>query len=174
ARLVEQRGLHGNLTLQVFEVLHRPLGLVGDDLVAGAVVAQAFAERDMDIDRQALGVGRCVTCPGGSLIIIHREGLMKLRRGRIGGVARAGPVILLDQGTIEADFLRHWGLLPSSRIPVKCTASSLRLHGRGRPLRLSAAHADARPASLQGLSRSPNMIEWACSSLTATTTPWRG
>src|SRR3546814_10111154 len=46
ARTIEQFALHGNLALEVFEVLDGALGLVGDDLVAGAVIAKALAERN--------------------------------------------------------------------------------------------------------------------------------
>ena len=139
AGFVEQRRLHGDLALEVFQVLYRPLGLVGDDLVAGAVIAQALAERDVDIHRQALGFGGGVAGFGSGLIVIHGERLMKLRRGRVRGITRARPVVFLDQGPVEADFLRHYGVSPSSRICVKCTASSGALHGARRGLRLRAA-----------------------------------
>ena len=51
ARTIEQFALHGDFALEVFEVLDGAFGLVGDDLVAGAVVAKALAERNVDVHR---------------------------------------------------------------------------------------------------------------------------
>ncbi len=55
ARPVEQRRLQGDLALEILQVLHGAVGLLGDDLVAGAVVAEALAERDVDVHRERLG-----------------------------------------------------------------------------------------------------------------------
>ena len=108
ARAVEQRRLHGDLALEVVEVLDRAMGLLGDDLVAGAVVAKALAERDMDIQRQRLGRGGLITGLGGRVIVIHGKRLMELRRRGIGGVAWPRTVIFLDQRAIETQRLIHF------------------------------------------------------------------
>ncbi|MNL74278.1 hypothetical protein D3C87_1998920 [compost metagenome] len=51
ARAVEQLRLHGDLAFEIGQVLHRAVGLLSDDLVAGAVVAEALTKRDVDIQR---------------------------------------------------------------------------------------------------------------------------
>ena len=108
ARAVEQRRLHGDLALEVVEVLDRAMGLLGDDLVAGTVIAKALAERDMNIQRQRLGRGSLVAGPCGRLVIVQGKSLMELRRGRIGGIARPRMIILLDQRAIETQRLIHF------------------------------------------------------------------
>ncbi len=107
ARAVEQRTLHGDLALEVLEVLDGALGLVGDDLVAGAVVAQALAERDVDVHRQRLGRLRLIAARSGSAVVVLGEGLMELRGSRVGRVAWTGTVVFLDQGPVEARQLVH-------------------------------------------------------------------
>ncbi len=107
ARTVEQFALHGDLALEVFEVLDGALGLVGDDLVAGAVIAKALAERNVDVYRQRLGrLCLIAACSGGTVIILG-EGLVKLGGRGVGGVARTWTVVFLDQGAVEARQLVH-------------------------------------------------------------------
>ncbi|MNP05783.1 hypothetical protein D3C76_977430 [compost metagenome] len=86
------------------------MGLLGDDLVAGAVVAEALAERDVNVDRQLLG-RRPVAPRDGLPVVVHGKGLVELWGGRIRGIARAGPIVFLDQGAIEAQRLSHPGYL---------------------------------------------------------------
>ena len=50
--LAAMLGMHGDFAAQIVEVLRRFLVMLGDDLVAGAVVAQRLAERHMDIKGQ--------------------------------------------------------------------------------------------------------------------------
>ena len=110
ARAVEQGRLHGDLALEVLQVLHGAVGLLGDDLVARAVVAEALAERDMDVHRERLGralVAAMVAALGGRAIVVGGEGAMELRRGGIGGIARAGTVVLLHQRAVETHRFGH-------------------------------------------------------------------
>ena len=80
-----------------------------NDLVAGAVIAEAFAERDMDVHRQRLGRRGLVGFLRSAAVIIHGKGLMKLRGSGVGGIARTGTVIFLDQGAVKARRLVHVG-----------------------------------------------------------------
>ena len=107
ARAVEERGLHPDLALEVIEVLDGAIGLVSNDLVAGAVVAKAFAERDMDVHRQRLERRGLVGFLRSAAVIIYGKGLMKLRGSGVGGIARTGTVIFLDQGAVKARRLVH-------------------------------------------------------------------
>ncbi len=107
ARVIEQGRLHLDFTLEVLEVLDGTLGLVGDDLVAGAVVAKALAERNVDVHRQRLGGRGLVGFPCGAAIVIDGEGLMELRCGGVGGIARTWTVVFLDQGAVKARRLVH-------------------------------------------------------------------
>ena len=105
--IIKQRPLHGNFVLEPVQILCRTLMVVGDDLVAGAVVAQAFAERDMHIGRQRLGRRGPVAALGGGTVVILGEGGLKLRRGGIGRIARSRSVIFLDQGANERQGVVH-------------------------------------------------------------------
>ncbi|MCY1439972.1 hypothetical protein D9M71_562260 [compost metagenome] len=107
ATAIEQRPLHGDFTLQVRQVLGRAMGLAGDDLVAGAVVAKALAERNVNVGRQRLGARRLIAGMRRLQVIIDGEGLMELRRGGIGSIAWPRPVVLLDQGAVEIKGRHH-------------------------------------------------------------------
>ncbi|MNS94229.1 hypothetical protein D3C72_1284410 [compost metagenome] len=88
----------------LFQVVEVGVGaalVLGDDLVAAAVVADGVAERDMHVQRDA-----AMVCPNGALrqamfIIIHPETGVKTVGGRIGGVTRTGPFQCFDQGPVE-------------------------------------------------------------------------
>src|SRR5471032_1058180 len=99
----EQAALHVDFLLQVAEV-GGGLGVVlGDDLVAAAVVADGVAERDVDVQRQ------------GPLAAAHAQAGHRLQElavaevrleavgRRIRGVARAGLAQLADDGGVEFD-----------------------------------------------------------------------
>ncbi|MNT01588.1 hypothetical protein D3C72_1360600 [compost metagenome] len=101
AAAIKQRPLQGNFTLEVAQVLGCAMGFAGNDLVAGAVVTQALAERNVDVRRQGLGHLRLITGLHGVQVVIERKGLMKLGRGGIGGVARPRTIVFLDQGAVE-------------------------------------------------------------------------
>jgi hypothetical protein len=103
ARAVEQGRLHHDFTFEVRQVFDGPMGFPGNDFVAGAVVAKALAERNMDIHRQRLGHRRQVAVGGRTLIVVDGKRLMKLWCRRVRGIARPGAVILFDQGSIEIE-----------------------------------------------------------------------
>ncbi|MNG09759.1 hypothetical protein D3C84_931900 [compost metagenome] len=131
ATALEQRALQGNLTLQVAQVLGRAMGLAGDDLVAGAVIAKALAKRDMDIGRQRLGPRRLVAGLHGLQVVIDGEGRVKLRRGRVRGIARPWTVVLFHQGAVE---FKGWHRDRPIADGGKAPGCSVRTAGRWHPL----------------------------------------
>jgi hypothetical protein len=95
----EVTGPELDLGVEQLQVFGPALMVLGDDLVAGAVVAQRLAERHMDIDRQRSGLAR-------TLVTLHQRrlvlcGSMRLdeaiRRG-IAGVARPRRPEAVQQG----------------------------------------------------------------------------
>src|SRR5690606_38967021 len=64
-------------------------------------------ERNVDVHRQWLGRRGLVGFPRGAAIVIDGEGLMKLRSGGVGGIARTRAVVFLDQGAVKARRLVH-------------------------------------------------------------------
>ncbi|MNF71640.1 hypothetical protein D3C84_535960 [compost metagenome] len=122
---VEQGRLHGDLALEVAQVLHGALGLAGDNLVAGAVVTKALAERNVDVGGQRLGHGQLIAGLHRLPIVVDRKGLMELRRRGIGGVARPRTVIFADQGTIEIKDRHH----------DRSTLEGMNAPGGSRPVR---------------------------------------
>ena len=86
----QRRGHEVHLDLQCGQIGQGALVVAGDDLVAGAVVAELLAEGDVDVDRQRLG-GAAL---GQRLQMLGRlVGLDETVGGRVGGVARAGHVV---------------------------------------------------------------------------------
>ncbi len=84
-----------DLALQRFQVRCGPRVVLRDDLVAGAVVADRFAERNVHVDGQRRGRAALVGAaafgePG--FQVARAEGFVEAVGGRIGGVARPGPV----------------------------------------------------------------------------------
>lgn len=128
ARAVEQAGLQGNFALEVGQVLGGAVGLAGDDLVAGAVITKALAERDVDVHRQRLGHRGLVAALGGLAIFVHGERRVKLRRGGIRRVARPWAIVFFDQGAIESGGSVHEGFNFSKEFwPALSGAGSNRL-----------------------------------------------
>ena len=84
-------------------ILLHALSVVRDDLVAGAVVAKRFAERNMYVQRERSA--RAVAGPSVLAVVVGCERFFKLESRRIRRIARPTAVIALDKLLIEADFL---------------------------------------------------------------------
>ena len=90
---VAQAQMHGvqvDLAAQVAQVIGRPAVVPGDDLVAGAVVAQRFAERNVHVQRKRQRQGRRAGPALGErlLVVGGAESLDEAVGGRVGRVAR--------------------------------------------------------------------------------------
>ena len=90
---------------QALQVGLGPAAILGDDLVAGAVVADVGAERDVHIERQL-----ALLPPAefkGSNEIGRGDAIMELDCGGIGGVTRTGVVITSNQLRVPAYGVEH-------------------------------------------------------------------
>ncbi|MNN40066.1 hypothetical protein D3C81_1541260 [compost metagenome] len=82
--------------------------VLGDDLVAAAVVADVRAERQVHVERQrAFGLG---TVAQGVLEVERPDTVVELHGGGIGGVTRPGQIVATDQVGIPADGVEHAGI----------------------------------------------------------------
>jgi len=85
--------LQRHFALQVVEVFDRPMLVAGNDLVASAVIAERFAERQVDVERQ-----RAPVHPGGGPlvdgldIVVRSEGIHESICRRVRGITRTGDV----------------------------------------------------------------------------------
>ncbi|MNV79895.1 hypothetical protein D3C71_1734660 [compost metagenome] len=104
-------------SLQIVQVFVGALGVPGDDLVAGAVVAQRFAERNVHIQRQRPRLGRCALAALGQRqgVVLLAKGLDKAVGGGERGIARARHVEALQQ--LGGDC-GHGGIFPWARDPL--------------------------------------------------------
>ncbi len=100
---VEETGLHVDLAVQTLQVRRGAATVLGHDLIAGTVVADRVAERQMEIQRQGASVG--VAARSGLAVLGLAEAFVELHRRRIRGIAWAGAVIAADQFGIETDIL---------------------------------------------------------------------
>lgn len=99
AGVIKQRCLAADVEFEVAQVF-AGLGVVaGDDFVAAAVVADVFAEGDVDVEGEVAAFG--VACAQGSFVVGGGEALVELHGGGVGGVARAGNAVFLDEGFVE-------------------------------------------------------------------------
>jgi hypothetical protein len=90
--------------LQVLDILGRSAMVAGDDLVAAAVVAEAVAERQVNVDRQGQAGGADVALGEPLPELRLAERLDEPVGGRIGGIARAARVVLADQHRVDHQF----------------------------------------------------------------------
>jgi len=111
-RAAECIGIQGDLGVQRVQVLTGALVVLGDDLVAGAVVAQRLAERDVNVHRQ-----RRVRTHDGTLgaLVQHAQAVMGTKGfdetvcGGVGGVAGAGGIEFAQQICRQDGFPRPGG-----------------------------------------------------------------
>jgi hypothetical protein len=99
----EQAALHLDFALQVGQVSSGLLAVFGDDLVAGAVVADRVAERDVDVQRERARVAAGAAVGHRMQVVAVAEAVREAVGGRVGGIARAGLAEAGDQAGIEVD-----------------------------------------------------------------------
>ena len=99
AAFADQVGVQGQFQRQVAQVLGRTAVVLGDDLVAGAVVAQGRAEGNMHIERQRLRPRALLVkaLDQRALVVLVAKGLHEPVCGGVRGVARARDVKFLEQ-----------------------------------------------------------------------------
>ena len=92
-----------DLAADVPDVLGAAAVVLGDDLVAGAVVADGVAERHVDVQRQRLRVQRVALVARVQRVdvVLGPEAVVKAVGGRVGRVAGAEQVVLLHQRGVE-------------------------------------------------------------------------
>ena len=99
---IEQFALQAHLLDQVLDVGICAVLMAGDDLVAAAVIAKRVTEWHMDIDRQRLGLGIIAVAGQRQAPVVRlAEAVVELDGRWIRGVARAPPVVTLDQVEVE-------------------------------------------------------------------------
>ncbi len=90
-----------DLAADVLDVLGRAPVVLGDDLVARAVVADRVAERDVHVQRQRRG-GPLVVARGERVdVVLGLDAGVKAISSGVRGVARTEPVVFLHQGGVE-------------------------------------------------------------------------
>jgi hypothetical protein len=104
----KQLALHRDFTLEVIEVGGGPFVFARDDLVAGAVVADAVAERNVHVQRQRASAALASGCHGGQIVVGAEPGIKAIGSG-IRGIARPGLAQPGQQRTIELGGGKHNG-----------------------------------------------------------------
>ncbi|MNO66943.1 hypothetical protein D3C76_577430 [compost metagenome] len=87
------------------EVGRAASAILGDDLVAGAVVADVGAEGDVYIQRQ--GARSPAAVAQGVQHVEGSDSFVELHSGRVGGIARACQVIAADKICVPAYVVEH-------------------------------------------------------------------
>ncbi|MNC33678.1 hypothetical protein D3C75_820820 [compost metagenome] len=104
---VEVAGDQLDFLLQALQVGRGAAAVLGDDLVAGAVVADVGAERHVHIERQRPNGPAAVT--QGVQQVEGADFAVQLHCGWIGGVAWAGQVVATDQVGVPTECVEHVG-----------------------------------------------------------------
>jgi hypothetical protein len=104
-----------DLAAEVTDVLRRAPVILGDDLVAGAVVADRVAERDVHVQRQRGLRPLVVACVERVDVVLGGDAGMETVGSGIRGVARTEPVVFLHQGGVEDEVGSGGGGHGSSR-----------------------------------------------------------
>ncbi len=99
---IEQGGDAVDLRVQHLQIMRATTLVAGDDAVAAAVEAGALAERHVHVERQRARHRILVAARDRLAQLRLAEAFVEARRGRIGGVARAGAVVALQQGVVES------------------------------------------------------------------------
>ena len=99
AAFVDVCRLAGDVALKLVEVFVGLVVVAGDDFVAAAVVADVFAEGDVNVEREVApgGVARFEVAD----VVGGGEAVVKFNGGRVGGVARAALAVFADEFGIE-------------------------------------------------------------------------
>ncbi|MNQ78217.1 hypothetical protein D3C85_931210 [compost metagenome] len=112
---VEVAGDQLDFLLQPLQVGQGATTILGDDLVAGAVVANVRAERHMHVERQrAQGLAAVAQ---GMKQVEGADLTVKLHGRRIRGVARPRQVVAADQIRVPTNGVEHAGI-PPDRLAV--------------------------------------------------------
>src|SRR4051812_2442338 len=104
---VEERRQELQFPLEVADILGRPAVVTGHDLVAAAVVADALAEGQMDVDGKGLADAAGVALRQALPQLGLAESLDETVGRGIRGVARAGLVVSPDQHRVDGQFGRR-------------------------------------------------------------------
>jgi len=107
-----------HLLFQQVEVGRGARAILGDDLVAGAVVTDGVAERDVEVERQR--AAKTVAARQRLAELRLAELVGELHGGGVGGVARAGGVVALDEIGVEDEVLVHIESAVRSIAPCPC------------------------------------------------------
>ena len=105
---VEVAGDHLDFLLEFLQVGLGPATVLGDDLVAGAVVANVRAKRHMYIQRQR--AQRLAALAQGVEQVERADLAVELHGGRIRRVARSGQVVAADQFWVPTNGVEHAGI----------------------------------------------------------------
>jgi len=81
--------------------------VAGNHLGTGAVEADGVAERNMEIQRQRARDRVLVTVLRPEPVFRPGDARVEAVRGRVGGVARPGLVVTLDQSGVKYNVLGH-------------------------------------------------------------------
>src|SRR5690606_18341751 len=101
AVVVEQGSDAPDLPVQHLQVMFAATVIARDDAIAAAVETRAFAERYMHVDRDSVRHRILVAAHDLFAQLPIAESFVESRGCRIGGVARTGAVIALQQGIVE-------------------------------------------------------------------------
>ena len=93
-----------DLVCEIADVFFRTAVVLGDDLVAGAVIADGVAERYVQVQRQRLHCRAGCSREQRVDELLGGEPLGETVGGGIRGIARAEPVVLLHQGGVEDEL----------------------------------------------------------------------
>jgi len=105
---VEVTGNHLDFLLKPLQVGLCPATVFGDDLVAGAVIANVGAERHVYIQRQR---AQCLAAFAQGVQQVERADLIvELHRCRIRGVARTRQIVAADQIWVPTNGVEHAGI----------------------------------------------------------------
>ena len=97
--------LHGDFAQQALQVLIRPPGVSSHNPIAGAVVADMLAKRDMHIQGQ--GAAGLIAVLQRLPVIIRCDFFMKLQCSRIGSVARSLFAVATNKISIPVGHCGH-------------------------------------------------------------------
>ncbi|VVN48064.1 hypothetical protein PS659_06046 [Pseudomonas fluorescens] len=118
-RGVEVTGDQLDFLFQTLQIRLRPPAILGDDLVAGAVVANVRAERHVHVQRQrTLGLAAVAQ---GMKQVEGADLAVELHGSRIRGVAGPRQVITADQIGVPTNGVEHHAGIPPDWLAVSAT-----------------------------------------------------
>ncbi len=106
----EQRRLHADLALEIVQIPYRLAAITRDHLVAGAVIANGIAKRNMQINRQCASRAHLATMRHRFQVGIGAELIGKTISRRIRRIARTELAHFAQQALAHLQ-LRRWQVL---------------------------------------------------------------